>query len=570
MRLATLLAACLPALSCLALTPMPDAALRAWANTNFPGCIVGTSIDEGHPGVQAATFLDLSFVGTVTDLTGMEAFVNATEMNVSNNPISVWSGPPSLQTLGASNCGITGTFTVPYLITTLLISYNAITTLEIQPGSNLGALYAHHNQISSIVGSGQLTFVDLSYNLLTTLNGSVLGSTLHTLDASHNLLTAMPTNTPGSLTYLTLGWNQITSVAQLSGTNSLVVDLSHNAIQSVATTGTAHTVDLSFNPLTQGIARLGTQLRSLRVSDTQLPCLPYLNSGLQTLYCTNSPINCLPNQPANLNTSAANLGFTAVVCGATSPCYVAPTSVDLRMLLQGPYDANTQLMRDDLRAQGLLPASDPYPALGVTYAGTGWPGVQDPAVLNATGVDAVVDWVVVELRTPGAPHTVVASRPALLQRDGDVVGTNGSLVVGFNAPAGTYRIAVRHRNHLGVMSGVGYGLGTLPVQLDLSLTNTSTYGTNAQVQLGTRMALWAGDATRNGTIQYTGSTNDRDPLLVAVGSTTPNAVLLPVYDVRDLNLDGAVKYTGSGNDRDIVLQTVGGTTPNSVRQQQLP
>ena len=570
MRLATLLAACLPALSCLALTPMPDAALRAWANTNFPGCIVGTSIDEDHPGVQAATFLDISFVGTVTDLTGMEAFVNATEMNVSNNPISVWSGPPSLQTLGASNCGITGTFTVPYLITTLLISDNAITTLEIQPGSNLGALYAHHNQISSIVGSGQLTFVDLSYNQLTTLNGSVLGSTLHTLDASHNLLTAMPTNTPGSLTYLTLGWNQITSVAQLSGTNSLVVDLRHNAIQSVATTGTAHTVDLSFNPLTQGIARLGTQLRSLRVSDTQLPCLPYLNSGLQTLYCTNSPINCLPNQPANLNTSAANLGFTAVVCGATSPCYVAPTSVDLRMLLQGPYDANTQLMRDDLRAQGLLPAADPYPALGVTYAGTGWPGVQDPAVLNATSVDAVVDWVVVELRTPGAPHTVVASRPALLQRDGDVVGTNGSLVVGFNAPAGTYRIAVRHRNHLGVMSGMGYGLGTLPVQLDLSLTNTSTYGTNAQVQVGTRMALWAGDATRNGTIQYTGSTNDRDPLLVAVGSTTPNAVLLPVYDVRDLNLDGAVKYTGSGNDRDIVLQTVGGTTPNSVRQQQLP
>lgn len=570
MRIATLLSACLPALSCFALTPMPDAALRAWANTNFPGCIVGTSIDEGHPGVQAATFLDLSFVGTVTDLTGMEAFVSATEMNVSNNPISVWMGPPGLQTLGASNCGITGTFTVPYMITTLLISYNAITTLEIQPGSNLGALYAHHNQISSIVGSGQLTFVDLSYNQLTTLNGSVLGSTLHTLDASHNLLTSMPTNTPGSLTYLTLSWNQITSVAQLSGTNSLVVDLSHNAIQSVATTGTAHTVDLSFNPLTQGIARLGTQLRSLRVSDTQLPCLPYLNSGLQTLYCANSPINCLPNQPANLNTSAANLGFTAVVCGATSPCYLAPTAVDLRMLLQGPYDANTQLMRDDLRAQGLLPATDPYPALGVAYTGTGWPGVQDPAVLNATGADAVVDWVVVELRAPTPPYAVVASRPALLQRDGDVVGTNGSLVVGFNAPAGTYRIAVRHRNHLGVMTGSGFGVSNLPTLLDLSLTTTSTYGANAQVQLGTRMALWAGDATRNGTIQYTGGSNDRDPLLVAVGSTTPNAVLLPVYDVRDLNLDGAVKYTGSGNDRDIVLQTVGGTTPNSVRQQQLP
>jgi len=36
--------------------------------------------------------------------------------------------------------------------------------------------------------------------------------------------------------------------------------------------------------------------------------------------------------------------------------------------------------------------------------------------------------------------------------------------------------------------------------------------------------LWAGDATFNGQIEYTGSGNDRDPILVNVGSTTPNNV----------------------------------------------
>jgi hypothetical protein len=37
-----------------------------------------------------------------------------------------------------------------------------------------------------------------------------------------------------------------------------------------------------------------------------------------------------------------------------------------------------------------------------------------------------------------------------------------------------------------------------------------------------------------------------------------------------VNLDGSVKYTGSNNDRDPILVTVGSTTPNTVRPAQLP
>jgi hypothetical protein len=74
----------------------------------------------------------------------------------------------------------------------------------------------------------------------------------------------------------------------------------------------------------------------------------------------------------------------------------------------------------------------------------------------------------------------------------------------------------------------------------------------------------------NGTITYTGSTNDRDPILVAVGSTTPNNVLNNIYSTRDVNMNGQVKYTGTGNDRDPVLVNVGSTSPNNVRSAQLP
>jgi hypothetical protein len=70
-------------------------------------------------------------------------------------------------------------------------------------------------------------------------------------------------------------------------------------------------------------------------------------------------------------------------------------------------------------------------------------------------------------------------------------------------------------------------------------------------------------------LKYTGSANDRDPILIAVGSTTPNNSVAG-YSLNDVNMDAAVKYTGSGNDRDPILVNVGSTTPNNVRTQQLP
>ena len=42
------------------------------------------------------------------------------------------------------------------------------------------------------------------------------------------------------------------------------------------------------------------------------------------------------------------------------------------------------------------------------------------------------------------------------------------------------------------------------------------------------------------------------------------------YTTRDVNMDSQVKYTGSGTDRDPILVNVGSTTPNNVRVQQLP
>ena len=55
----------------------------------------------------------------------------------------------------------------------------------------------------------------------------------------------------------------------------------------------------------------------------------------------------------------------------------------------------------------------------------------------------------------------------------------------------------------------------------------------------------------------------------SLGSTTPNNTVSG-YRQEDTNMDGTVLYTGTANDRDPILVNVGSTTPNTVRLQQLP
>jgi hypothetical protein len=243
----------------------------------------------------------------------------------------------------------------------------------------------------------------------------------------------------------------------------------------------------------------------------------------------------------------------------------------LQAALDGAYTSGT-LMSDALRAANLVPTTQPYTALGYSYTGNPTNLTIAPSMLTTTGSNAIVDWVVVELRNATTPTTIVYSKPALLQRDGDVVDTDGSAYVNVPVAAGNYHVALRHRNHLGVMTGASRAITADPAAntIDFRSSSTATYGLAARVLKSAWYCLWAGDATGNGQLKYTGTGNDRDPILVAVGSTTPNAALTNQYSRLDTNLDGVVKYTGSGNDRDIILTNVGSTTPTNTRSQQLP
>lgn len=283
--------------------------------------------------------------------------------------------------------------------------------------------------------------------------------------------------------------------------------------------------------------------------------------------CNDSNASMYPGGVCNDGNSATTLDHynAACTCSGTSfSVRVAP-----KVFLDGPFDATTNLMSDALRTAGSIPSTEPFTGIGYIHTGGGGGEARYPGVLNVTGNNAIVDWVVVELRNNSTPSTIMATRSALLQRDGDVVDVDGVSAVGFNVAAGTYKVAVRHRNHLGVMTLSGLAMTSNPIAVDLTTATTAVYGTNARRSNGTKLTLWPGDALRDGTVKYTGTSNDRDPIIVAIGGNSPNNTVTG-YRSEDVNLDGVVKYTGLGNDRDVILQAIGGTTPTNTIQQQLP
>lgn len=239
-------------------------------------------------------------------------------------------------------------------------------------------------------------------------------------------------------------------------------------------------------------------------------------------------------------------------------------ALSTRVLLEGAYDPVSGLMRDDLRASGLIPLTEPYSALGYEAAPGSLPGIiDDPSVLDASGPDAVVDWVVLEIRDAVSGAAALSTRFVLVQRDGDIVEPDGVSPVRFPVAYGFYRLAVLHRNHMGVVTQAPSYLETTNV--DFTSPVLDVYGgSDARRLLSGVMLLRSGDSTFNDEIKYVGESNDRDPVLVAIGGSIPTTVIQG-YFTEDINMDGVVRYVGEGNDRDPVLTTIGGSNPNAVR-----
>ncbi len=178
------------------------------------------------------------------------------------------------------------------------------------------------------------------------------------------------------------------------------------------------------------------------------------------------------------------------------------SELSLAAFLEGPYNSGTGLMNDGLRAGGHIPLTEPYTDLGFTYTGNSGGQTIAQSVLDVTGDDAIVDWMVLEIRDKTTPTVVEYSEPVLLQRDGDIVGLDGTSNVKIcEIFDDDYFVVLRYRNHLGIRSLNQYEISAKGVtSLDFTDPLFQTYGTNAQSQIGTIMALISGDANKDGQI----------------------------------------------------------------------
>ncbi len=162
-------------------------------------------------------------------------------------------------------------------------------------------------------------------------------------------------------------------------------------------------------------------------------------------YTTWSRDNIVAQNPVDDIALCPNIPAQGMITLGSDKLFVAT-----KVMLPSNYNSGTNLMDATLLAIELLPETEPYTALG-------YPNLQNAGIsttLSISGTtDDIVDWALVELRDASNPSDIVALRAALLKRDGNLVDVDGKSPVPFEGvEAGSYYIAVRHRNHLGVMS----------------------------------------------------------------------------------------------------------------------
>ncbi|WP_026998149.1 DUF6443 domain-containing protein [Flectobacillus major] len=291
---------------------------------------------------------------------------------------------------------------------------------------------------------------------------------------------------------------------------------------------------------------------------------------------TNRPTSVRHGFSATTNTEIAQLKYDEV--GRLIQKKIAPNSnivsnkfLKGKVLLAGGIGVSQ--MNTSMASSGYLPTLEPYTALGGRFVHVGGGGNEQTTLqvlaANQGTPNAIVDWVFVELRSASNSANILKTRSALLQADGDIVDIDGvsDLNLG-NLPNANYYVAIKHRNHLGVMTAeaVSFASTTTTVNF-ITRTPAQIYNVVSDYDGGERKntslgyALWAGDANRDGMVIYQGGGNDISYVFAKVFSDPGNVTHLNNYIVygynpEDITLDGMVIYQGPNNENNYIFNSI--------------
>ncbi len=142
-----------------------------------------------------------------------------------------------------------------------------------------------------------------------------------------------------------------------------------------------------------------------------------------------------------------------------------PLVASVKIFLQGPYTGSST-MSTILNSKGLIPRSQPYNKSPWNYSGTE----------NVSEVPSgVVDWILVRLKENDS--ITVKTKAVFLKSDGNIVDLDGTSPVSFdNILPGNYYVALKHRNHLSVMSSTPITLINNIITYDFTTDSSKFYG----------------------------------------------------------------------------------------------
>lgn len=267
----------------------------------------------------------------------------------------------------------------------------------------------------------------------------------------------------------------------------------------------------------------------------------------------------------------------------------------------GAIDPDGSLMRDDLRSKNMLPLLSPYSGLNheddqyTVYNTQGQEVLAFEEVLRDKTIDsipftdstaifgpngrflsdpgnAVVDWVFVEIRSGIKLDSIISTRAALLQRDGDVrdwriasdsrrEDVDGFAYLAFDSTlAGEYYVSVRHRNHLGVMTNEAGLFSPIVTHIDFTEKEFNALGIHSMRfnRDTTEQYMWAGDINSDRKVIYQGPNNDVDEMFFKAIAAPGNDdgldnYIVSGYNRTDYNMDGNSIFQGPKNDRQMLI-----------------
>ncbi len=166
--------------------------------------------------------------------------------------------------------------------------------------------------------------------------------------------------------------------------------------------------------------------------------------------------------------------------------------VQLRTMLEGYYDTNTNLMRTDLLDKSLLPTNQPFDSAPFNYGGF-------ETIIDIP--NKIVDWLLVGIRSADDFSNILCQKAVLLQEDGTVVDIDGNTDLNLDCISpGTYYISITHHNHMSVVSSSTVAINATATLYDFTSSMDAAMGSNQLKSIGNTFALSSGDFDCNGII----------------------------------------------------------------------